>query len=216
MASGTAAVRTGRTRRTGRTGRAGAVGLVVLALASAALATGAGGAYGAAGDGGTVEAGGGSGGKHGYSMRTDARFAPPGAFVPSAAVTYDMRLVPAGSWIEVGQRSAERGATTVKLRVTGLKAGHEYGAHVHRKPCGADPAAAGGHYQHRTSTDPADVNPGNEVWLDFTADSRGAGAASARHDWNFRFGEAASVVLHGEQGGSGVRLACFTVPFGWR
>ena len=197
--------------RTGRTGRTGAVGLVVLALASAALATGAGGAHGATADGGT----GGTGGKHGYSMRTDARFAPPGAFVPSAAVTYDTRLVPAGSWIEVGQRSAERGATTVKLRVTGLKAGHEYGAHVHRKPCGADPAAAGGHYQHRPSTDPADVNAGNEVWLDFTADSRGAGGASARHDWNFRFGEAASVVLHSAPGSSGARLACFSVPFGW-
>ncbi|MCZ4515191.1 superoxide dismutase family protein [Streptomyces sp. ActVer] len=194
------------------------MGLVVLALASAALVTGAGGAHGATGgDGGTVEPGGGTGGtggEHGYSMRTDARFAPPGAFVPSAAVTYDMRLVPAGSRIEVGQRSSERGATTVKVRLTGLKAGHEYGAHVHRKPCGADPAAAGGHYQHRPSTDPASMNPDNEVWLDFTADARGAGGASARHDWNFRFGEAASVVLHGEQGGSGVRLACFTVPFG--
>ncbi|MEU4612540.1 superoxide dismutase family protein [Streptomyces umbrinus] len=188
---------------------------MALALASAALVTGAGGAHGATADGGTVEPGGGTGGKHGYSMRTDARFAPPGAFVPSAAVTYDTRLVPAGSWIEVGQRSAERGATTVKLRVTGLKAGHEYGAHVHRKPCGADPAAAGGHYQHRPSTDPADVNPDNEVWLDFTADSRGAGAASARHNWNFRFGEAGSVVLHSAPGSSGARLACFSVPFGW-
>ncbi|WP_327395348.1 superoxide dismutase family protein [Streptomyces phaeochromogenes] len=209
MASGIAAV------RTGRTGRAGAVGLVVIALASAVLATGAGGAHGATADGGAVEPDGGTGGKHGYSMRTDARFAPPGAFVPSAAVTYDTRLVPAGSWIEVGQRSAERGATMVKLRVTGLKAGHEYGAHVHRKPCGADPAAAGGHYQHRPSTDPADVNPDNEVWLDFTADSRGAGGASARHNWNFRFGEAASVVLHSAPGSSGARLACFSVPFGW-
>ncbi|MEU5341434.1 superoxide dismutase family protein [Streptomyces sp. NPDC020766] len=190
--------------------------VVVVVLASAVLAAGAGGAHGAAGDGGsTVEPGGGNDGKHGYSMRTDARFAPPGAFVPSAAVTYDMRLVPAGARIEVGQRSAERGATTVKLRVTGLKAGHEYGAHVHRKPCGADPAAAGGHYQHRPSTDPADVNAGNEVWLDFTADSRGAGGASARHDWNFRFGEAASVVLHSAPGSSGARLACFSVPFGW-
>ncbi|MCR3729810.1 Cu-Zn family superoxide dismutase [Streptomyces umbrinus] len=203
--------------RTSRPGRTGAVGVVAmaLALASAALVTGAGGAHGATADDGMVEPGGGTGGKHGYSMRTDARFAPPGAFVPSAAVTYDTRLVPAGSWIEVGQRSAERGATTVKLRVTGLKAGHEYGAHVHRKPCGADPAAAGGHYQHRPSTDPADVNPDNEVWLDFTADSRGAGAASARHNWNFRFGEAGSVVLHSAPGSSGARLACFSVPFGW-
>ena len=158
---------------------------------------------------------GGAGGKRGYWMRTDARFAPPGAFVRSAAVTYDMRLVPAASWIEVGQRSEERGTTTVKLRVTGLKAGHKYGAHVHRKPCGADPAAAGSHYQHRPSKDPDDMNARNEVWLDFKADAHGAGRASARHDWNFRRGEASSVVLHSEPGSSGARLACFTVPFGW-
>jgi Cu-Zn family superoxide dismutase len=174
-------------------------GILVGALVSAVLTTGAGGPTAA----------------HGYWMRTDARFAPPGAFVPSAAVTYDMKLVPAASWIEVSQRSEERGATTVKLRVTGLKPGHAYGVHVHQKPCGADPAAAGGHYQHRPSQDPADVNADNEVWLDFTADAHGAGRASARHDWNFRRGEAASVVLHGEQGGAGTRLACFTVPFGW-
>ncbi|MFD6291097.1 superoxide dismutase family protein [Streptomyces sp. NPDC060205] len=152
----------------------------------------------------------------GYRMRTDARFAPPGAFVPSAAVTYDdTGLVPPAAWIEVSQRSEERGRTTVALRVTGLKAGHAYGVHVHRDPCGAEPAAAGGHYQHRPSTDPAAVNPENEVWLDFTADDRGEGGASARHDWNFRRGEAASVVLHAEPGGAGARLACFTVPFGW-
>ncbi|MFE7072467.1 superoxide dismutase family protein [Streptomyces sp. NPDC057620] len=152
----------------------------------------------------------------GYRMRTDARFAPPGAFVPSAAVTYDgTGLVPPAAWIEVSQRSEERGRTTVALRVTGLKAGHAYGVHVHRDPCGAEPAAAGGHYQHRPSTDPAAANPENEVWLDFTADDRGEGGASVRHDWNFRRGEAASVVLHAEPGGAGARLACFTVPFGW-
>jgi Cu-Zn family superoxide dismutase len=155
-------------------------------------------------------------GADGYSMRTAARFAPPTAFVPSAAVTYDSRLVPAASWIEVRQWMRPGGATTVKLRVRGLKPGHAYGVHVHRKPCGADPAAAGGHYQHEPSADPAAVGPRNEVWLDFTADGRGRGAASARHDRGFRRGEASSVVLHAEPGGAGARVACFTVPFGWR
>ncbi|NGO13164.1 superoxide dismutase family protein [Streptomyces sp. HC44] len=183
-------------------------GILVGAVASALLATGATGATAAIGAGG-------EGGPHGYRMRTAAQFAPPTAFVPSAAVTYDMKLVPAASWIEVGQRSEERGATTVTLRAKGMKPGHAYGVHVHQKPCGADPAAAGDHYQHRPSEDPAAVNPGNEVWLDFTADGRGEGGASARHDWNFRRGEAASVVLHQEPGGAGTRLACFTVPFGW-
>ncbi|MET9564020.1 superoxide dismutase family protein [Streptomyces tauricus] len=152
----------------------------------------------------------------GYRMRTDARFAPPGAFVASAAVTYDgTGLVPPAAWIEVSQHSEERGPTTVALRARGMKAGYAYGVHVHRDPCGADPAAAGGHYQHRPTTDPAGITPENEVWLDFTADDRGEGRASARHDWNFRRGEAASVVLHAEPGGAGARLACFTVPFGW-
>lgn len=157
----------------------------------------------------------GTGGAHGYWMRTDAQFAPPTAFIPSAAVTYDMKLVPAAAWIEVGQRTEESGATAVRLRVAGLNPGHEYGVHVHQKPCAADPAAAGGHYQHKPSTDPADVNADNEVWLDFTADGHGSGEARARHKWGFRQGEASSVVVHDMPGTHGARVACFTVPFGW-
>ncbi|HET9380369.1 MAG TPA: superoxide dismutase family protein [Streptomyces sp.] len=173
-------------------------------LAAAAFLTG-----GTAGTAGAVDTG-------GYSMRTAARFAPPSAFVPSAAVTYDDALVPAASWIEVRQTiRGPGGATTVELRVRGLSPGHTYGVHVHREPCGADPAAAGGHYQHRPSGDPADVNPENEVWLDFTAGERGGGAARARHEWGFRRGEASSVVLHDAPGGGGTRVGCFTVPFGW-
>lgn len=177
-------------------------------MAAALLLTGAG--AGTAGASGTS-------GADGYSMRTQARFAPPSAFVPSAAVTYDHELVPPASGIEVRQETRTGGATTttVKLRVTGLRPGHAYGVHVHREPCGADPAAAGGHYQHEPSGDPAAVNPRNEVWLDFTADGRGGGAARARHAWGFRRGEASSVVLHDAPGGGGVRVGCFTVPFGW-
>lgn len=157
----------------------------------------------------------GAGGAHGYWMRTDAQFAPPTALVPSAALTYDMKLVPAASWIEVSQRSEEHGPTRVTLRVTGFAPGHEYGVHVHQKPCAADPAAAGGHYQHEVSTEPHHVNAENEVWLDFTADDQGSGKAAASHDWGFRQGEAASVVIHDEPGTKGARVACFTVPFGW-
>lgn len=183
---------------------------IALALATAVL-TGIGG-----GGGSGVGGSGGAAASDGYWMRTAARFAPPTAFVPSAAVTYDMDLVPAAAWIEVRQRTEARGATTVGLRVTGMRPGHEYGVHVHRKPCGTDPADAGGHYQHRPSADPADAaTPDNEVWLDFTADGSGAGKASAGHSWGFRIGEAASVVLHDRPGNSGARAACFTVPFGW-
>ncbi|MEW2529422.1 superoxide dismutase family protein [Streptomyces sp. NPDC047071] len=141
-------------------------------------------------------------------VRAEARFAPPTAFVPSAAITYVQELVPAASWIEVKQRSDQIG-TRVSLRVKGLKPGHAYGVHVHQKPCGADPAAAGPHYQN----EPGPMDPENEVWLDFTAGKDGSGKASAVHNWGFRRGEAAAVVLHREQGGAGERLACFSVPF---
>ncbi|MET7679710.1 superoxide dismutase family protein [Streptomyces sp. NPDC005423] len=164
--------------------------------------------------GGAAGSGGGAA-PDGYWMRTDGRFAPPSAFVPSAAVTYDMDLVPAGAWVQVSQHTGAGGATTVELRVRGLRPGHAYGVHVHQKPCGADPAAAGPHYQHRPSKNPADVTAANEVWLDFTADGHGSGGASARHGWGFRRGEASSVVIHDMPGTKGARSACFTVPFGW-
>lgn len=170
-------------------------GICAGALAAAVLASGA---VDGAGD---------------YTMRAEGRFAAPARGTAPAAVTYDRKLVPVGSRIEVRQRIAKNGATTVELRVAGMKPGHAYGVHVHRRRCGADPAAAGGHYQHRPSTDPAAANPANEVWLDFTADARGAGRASARHSWGFRRGEASSVVLHSEPGNAGARTACFTVPF---
>ncbi|MFJ2604797.1 superoxide dismutase family protein [Streptomyces sp. NPDC091279] len=159
----------------------------------------------------------GTGGTHGYTLETEGRFAAPGGHVPPAAValTYDRKLVPAGAGIEVRQQTADSGATTVELRVSGVVPGHAYGVHVHQKPCAADPAAAGGHYQHVVSTDPRQANPRNEVWLDFTPGRDGSGEASARHDWGFRQGEASSVVIHDKPGTTGARVACFTVPFGW-
>jgi superoxide dismutase, Cu-Zn family len=148
------------------------------------------------------------------TMRKDGRFVPASAAAASAAVTYDQKLVPVGSWIEIDQRTKENtGATTVKLQLKGMKPGHAYGVHVHQKPCAADPAAAGGHYQNKVSTDPADVNAKNEVWLDFTADARGSGRATAWHSWGFREGEANSVVIHDVPGSSGARVACFTAAF---
>lgn len=152
-----------------------------------------------------------------YEMKAGGRFAPPTASMYVWAVTYDTKLVPAGSQIEIDQRGRPNDMS-VTLRVKGMQPGYAYGAHVHEKPCGVDPEAAGGHYQHRKdpvqpSEDPAYVNPENEVWLDFTAGTDGSGTATSRHDWEFRAGEARSVVLHRERGGAGERLACFTVPF---
>lgn len=187
-------------------------GMLAGAVATAVLAAGGGAVGGGvAGDGAAGE------GAPFYEMRVAGRFAPPTASMYAWAVTYDTKLVPAGSQIEIDQRGRPNDMS-VTLRVKGMKPGHAYGAHVHQKPCGADPDAAGGHYQHRQdpvqpSEDPAYVNAENEVWLDFTAGTDGSGTATARHDWEFRPGGARSVVLHREGGGAGERVACFTVPF---
>ncbi|MFB7711663.1 superoxide dismutase family protein [Streptomyces sp. NPDC056105] len=186
--------------------------IVAGAVAALVLAAG-GGTAGGEGAGGGAEGGGTAGGATvdpgGYGAREAARFSPPNAFVASPALTYDMELVPAGARIEVVQRGGD-GRVSVSVRVEGLVAGRAYGAHVHREECGGDPAAAGGHYQHgvdpvQPSMDPACANPENEVWLGFTTDAHGAGAATARQDWEFRPGEARSVVLHGMPGGAGAR-----------
>lgn len=172
--------------------------------------------------GGTGGGAGGAGGPGGASyseLHTAARFSPPMAFVPSLALTYDTSLVPAGARIEVEQRSDGGQGTTVLLRVSGVRAGHAFGTRVHTKACGADPAAAGGPYRHlidplRSPADPTYVDAQNEVWLDFTADAQGAGAAQAHHTWGFRSGQAGSVVILDRPGAGGVPVACFTVPFG--
>ncbi|MFB8140222.1 superoxide dismutase family protein [Streptomyces parvus] len=143
-------------------------------------------------------------------MRAAGVFSPPGSFVASDALTYDTRLVPAGARIEVTEFTDPSG-TRVGTRLRGLVPGRAYGMHVHTSPCGADPAAAGPHYQHRPS---ATADPVNEVWLDFRTDEDGDGRAEAVHDWNFREGGARSVIIHDRQGGAGERAACFTVPFG--
>lgn len=143
-------------------------------------------------------------------MRAAGVFSPPGSFVPSDALTYDTRLVPAGARIEVTQFTDPSG-TRVGARLRGLVPGRAYGMHVHTSPCGADPAAAGPHYQHRPA---ATADPVNEVWLDFRTDEDGDGRAEALHDRGFREAGARSVIIHDRQGGAGERVACFTVPFG--
>ncbi|WP_432091106.1 superoxide dismutase [Streptomyces sp. NRRL F-5630] len=156
-----------------------------------------------------------------YQLVVGSRFsAVPKALAPAAdlpkALTYKPSLVPAGAGVQVEQRTDGEG-TRVTLRVTGLPAGHRYAAHVHTGVCGAEPAAAGGHYQHEKdpvspSADPAYANASNEVWLDVTTDARGDGTASATHPWGFRPGGARSVVLH-EASAATERAACVSVPF---
>ena len=158
---------------------------------------------------------------------TAATFLPPGE--GAGAVTYDEEAVPEGATADVQVRTGED-ATQVEVTVTGLEADRDFGAHVHTEPCGDDPDESGPHYQDELdpeadednpSVDPEYANPDNEVWLDFTTDGGGNGDASATVPWEFRDGEAQSLVLHeehtatehGEAGQAGDRLGCVTVEF---
>lgn len=145
------------------------------------------------------------------------------------AFTYDEVAVPVGSTVTV-EPAEEGGRTTVTLEASGLAPSRDFGVHVHTQPCGPQPSDAGPHYQNDVdpaatpqspSTDPAFANPGNEVWLDITTDGNGNAQASTTVDWEFRDGEANSVVLHaertktgpGEAGMAGARLACIDEDF---
>lgn len=112
---------------------------------------------------------------------------------------------------------ARDGATDVRLMVRGLPANRTFGAHVHTAPCGADPLASGGHYQHGTDT----TSPlaSREVWLDLTTDAAGNGVGTTRIPWLIAAGTAGSVVIHANPtntttGAAGARLVCTDVPFG--
>ncbi|MFD0268659.1 superoxide dismutase family protein [Streptomyces sp. NPDC127106] len=141
------------------------------------------------------------------------------------AVTYAPGPVPLGSRIHVTERVGDDG-TWIELRLEGVQAGRAFGAHVHRSPCGADPADAGSHYQDavdpvQPSVDAAYANPRNEAWLDLTTDAHGHARSQTSVGWRIRSGEARSVVvhehttatMHGHAGSAGPRLACITVPF---
>ncbi|SMD20674.1 superoxide dismutase family protein [Lentzea albidocapillata] len=140
-------------------------------------------------------------------------------------ITYDVARVPVGAKLSTGS-SVENGQTTVELKVSGLLPGTKYGSHVHTKPCGAKPADSGPHYQNTKdpvspSVDPQFANAENEIWLDFTTDAQGAATGRATVKWEFRKGEANSVVVHaahtstehGKAGTAGDRLACLTAGF---
>jgi len=142
-------------------------------------------------------------------------------------VRYDTTLVPQGATARVQAVQTSANSTMVTLHVSGLSPNRDYGAHVHTSPCGATGAAAGPHYQNlvpippQTPTDPAYGNADNEVWLDFTTDSKGKASAHSLVRWQPRPGGAGSVVLHerhtstaaGSAGTAGARVACLTVPF---
>ena len=155
-----------------------------------------------------------------------------GTFLPfpagTRAITYLPAVVPPGATAQVTITKTTTD-TTVRLTATGLVPRRAYGAHLHTRPCTATPADAGPHYQHSPdpmaaasppSVDPAYANPRNEVWLDFTADTRGAAAVTASQDWTFDEVEPPrSLIVHaehtrtvgGKAGTAGPRVACLTL-----
>ncbi|MCU7723384.1 hypothetical protein ODJ79_06645 [Actinoplanes sp. KI2] len=152
-----------------------------------------------------------------------------GTFLPyrpgSTAITYDPAVVPPGATATLTMTRTGYG-TEVHLEAIRLIPNRVYGAHLHINPCGADPEAAGSHYQNvqdpvTPSVNPAFANPSNEVWLDFTTSATGTGSATSRHGWDFDpVRRPRSLVLHAERtmtaagmaGKAGARVACLTLP----
>jgi len=154
------------------------------------------------------------------------RFVRASGTFGTTAFTYDQAHVPAGATISVYAVYADRTKTIVALEVRGLLPNHEYGAHAHQKACGPLATDAGAHFQHvidpvQPSVDPLYANPRNEIWLDFTTDTRGNGWARSAVRWQFDSRRAGSVVIHdhhtatdpGSAGTAGPRYGCLTVPF---
>lgn len=180
-----------------------------------------------------LQEGGASSGPPGAGRLLPAEAAGPslvasGTFVPyrpgSTAITYDPAVVPPGARARVAITATPSGVI-VRLTVAGMVPRRPYGAHLHTQPCGASPAAAGPHYQHRhdprtPSADPSYANPDNEVWLDFLADATGAGTAVVQENWAFDpKAPPRSLVIHDETtrtgpgvaGTAGDRAACLTL-----
>ncbi|GIE85067.1 hypothetical protein Are01nite_15470 [Actinoplanes regularis] len=160
-----------------------------------------------------------------------ASTAPPTTKPANRLYSYDKTLVPLGASVKVELKSTGDSLWT-RLDVSGLAPGHAYGAHVHIAECGADPKAAGPHFQHHPdpaatpttpSADPAYANPTNEIWLDFTTDAKGAASVNNTHAWSFATNHwPRSLVLHAETtktgpgvaGTAGARVGCLTLNDG--
>ncbi|MFI7597929.1 superoxide dismutase [Actinoplanes sp. NPDC049681] len=151
-----------------------------------------------------------------------------GTFQPppdgTQAITYDRAVVPPGATAQVTVSTTAQGVR-VRLAVTGMVPRRAYGAHLHTMSCTSVPDDAGPHYQHQAdpskpSVDPAYANPRNEVWLDFTTDSKGAATVASEQAWVFDpVRPPRSLVVHsqltrtdaGSAGTAGPRVACLTL-----
>ena len=146
---------------------------------------------------------------------------------PGPALSYDPALAPVGASMRVEFRP-DGGGTRAILTVRGFLPNRGYAAHGHVNPCGPTGDAAGPHFQqnpdpvgsYMTSTDPAYVNPSNEMWLDLRTDASGSGTATTQVPWTIGNRGPKSVVIHdgmqtmtgpGVAGTAGGRAACLTV-----
>lgn len=121
---------------------------------------------------------------------------------------------------QVTLASSAAGATAT-LHVWGVSpdvSGRRFGAHLHNGPCvTGSGGAAGGHYNSDAASgqSPVRVSDDTEVWLDFTVNAEGRGAATAVVPFTPVPG-ARSVVIHAQQtdhltGLAGARVACLPV-----
>ncbi|WP_242901104.1 superoxide dismutase family protein [Actinomadura terrae] len=110
--------------------------------------------------------------------------------------------------------------TIVTLRATGFPAkaaGHTFGAHVHRRVCGRNPADSGDHYRDPKVAAKAPLRE-KEIWLDLKVERGGSASARTVHHGLIADGAAGSVVIHAQPtnertGDAGARLLCTNVPF---
>jgi hypothetical protein len=107
---------------------------------------------------------------------------------------------PAGYARVDGEAELQRtnGGTTIAIAVNGLKPKAAYVAHLHTGGCDqVDPG--GPHFQFEAG---GSDQPPNEIHLRFTSDAAGDGEAEASSKREVPPGEAGSVVIHAEDGGS--------------
>lgn len=128
-------------------------------------------------------------------------------FVPGIpAVTYDPAAVPETATVRFivvpdGQAS---------LTVAGFGPDQIFPARLHTNECGPSGVDAGPRYQHTIDPDPADANPENEVWLNFTTDGTGVANVEALHPWPFNPNRPPRSLLVGDPS---AYLACVTIPW---
>ncbi len=124
--------------------------------------------------------------------------------------TYDQDLVPPGAQARVHVAYTGEDGTVATLHVTGIEPGETFAVHAHVGSCSTIADTSLGHYQDVAGTGSAFVNDENELWLGFTTNAAGNGAATATVQWQPRVGEAVSLTFHH---GGPTRVACIPVAF---